>query len=131
MVISGRPRQRMLPNSHAAPKSTGEAPKRTGAAGRGADSCATARLSARHNNVRSVDTVFQTLPGTNLRGQRRVRQSGRRAGQRRRRNEWLSGFSLAVTFEGEFSGNVTSCAGKGVASTAVSIDDRWSEANSS
>ena len=29
--------------------------------------------------------------------------------------KWLSGFSLAATFEGEFSGNVTSYAGKGVA----------------
>ena len=29
--------------------------------------------------------------------------------------KWLNGFSLAATFEGEFSGNVTSYAGKGVA----------------
>jgi hypothetical protein len=29
--------------------------------------------------------------------------------------KWLNGFSLAATFEGEFSGNVTSHAGKGVA----------------
>jgi hypothetical protein len=29
--------------------------------------------------------------------------------------KWLNGFSLAGTFEGEFSGNVTSYAGKAVA----------------
>jgi hypothetical protein len=29
--------------------------------------------------------------------------------------KWLSGFSLAATFEGELSSNVTSYAGKGVA----------------
>ena len=29
--------------------------------------------------------------------------------------KWLNGFSLATTFEGEFPGNVTSYAGKGVA----------------
>jgi hypothetical protein len=29
--------------------------------------------------------------------------------------KWLSGFSLAATFEGEFSGNVSNYAGKGVA----------------
>jgi uncharacterized protein with beta-barrel porin domain len=29
--------------------------------------------------------------------------------------KWLSGFSLAATFEGEFSGNTISYTGKGVA----------------
>jgi len=29
--------------------------------------------------------------------------------------KWSNGFSLATTFEGEFAGNVTSYAGKGVA----------------
>ena len=29
--------------------------------------------------------------------------------------KWMSGFSLAATFEGEFGGNVNSYAGKGVA----------------
>ena len=29
--------------------------------------------------------------------------------------KWINGFSLAATFEGEFSGNTTSYAGKGVA----------------
>jgi hypothetical protein len=29
--------------------------------------------------------------------------------------KWLNGFSLAATFEGEFSRNTTSYAGKGVA----------------
>jgi uncharacterized protein with beta-barrel porin domain len=29
--------------------------------------------------------------------------------------KWLNGFSLAATFEGELSGNITSYAGKGVA----------------
>ena len=28
--------------------------------------------------------------------------------------KWLNGFSLAATFEGEFSGNTTSYAGKGL-----------------
>lgn len=29
-------------------------------------------------------------------------------------NQWLSGFSIAGTFEGEFSGNVISYRGRGV-----------------
>jgi outer membrane autotransporter protein len=64
---------------------------------------------------RAVTTLFQALPGAAF-----VVNGGRSdpdaalvsAGSE---IKWLNGFSLAATFEGEFSGNTTSYAGKGVA----------------
>ena len=64
---------------------------------------------------RAVTAIFQALPGASfvVNGARPDANSALvSAGAERK---WLNGFSLAATFEGEFSGNVTSYAGKGVA----------------
>ncbi len=64
---------------------------------------------------RAVTAIFQALPGASfvVNGARPDPDSALvSAGAERK---WLNGFSLAATFEGEFSGNVTSYAGKGVA----------------
>ena len=64
---------------------------------------------------RAVTGVFQALPGASfvVNGARPDADSALvSAGAEMK---WLNGFSLAATFEGEFSGNVTSYAGKGVA----------------
>jgi len=64
---------------------------------------------------RAVTALFQALPGASfaVNGARPDADSALvSAGAEMK---WLSGFSLAATFEGEFSGNVTSYAGKGVA----------------
>lgn len=68
-----------------------------------------------YNPDRSVTALFQSLPGTSfvVNGARgnpdaALLSAGAEV-------KWLNGFSLAGTFEGEFSGNTTSYAGKGVA----------------
>ncbi|WP_426441653.1 autotransporter outer membrane beta-barrel domain-containing protein [Bradyrhizobium genosp. P] len=68
-----------------------------------------------YDNDRSVSAIFQSLPGSNfvVNGARANPDAGLvSAGAE---VKWLNGFSLAATFEGEFSDNVTSYAGKGVA----------------
>ena len=63
---------------------------------------------------RTASAAFQSLPGTSfvVNGARPDADSVLvSAGAEQK---WLNGFSLAATFEGEFSGNVTSYAGKGV-----------------
>jgi fibronectin-binding autotransporter adhesin len=68
-----------------------------------------------YNNDRAVTAVFQALPGASfVVNGARANPDGAlvSAGAEMK---WLSGFSLAATFEGEFSGNTTSYAGKGVA----------------
>jgi uncharacterized protein with beta-barrel porin domain len=68
-----------------------------------------------YNPDRAVTALFQTLPGASfvVNGARPDADSALvSAGAEMK---WLNGFSLAATFEGEFSGNVTSYAGKGVA----------------
>ena len=68
-----------------------------------------------YNSDRAVSAVFQTLPGASfVVNGARANPDGAlvSAGAEMK---WLSGFSLAATFEGEFSSNVTSYAGKGVA----------------
>jgi uncharacterized protein with beta-barrel porin domain len=67
-----------------------------------------------YNPNRAVTAIFQALPGANfvVNGARPDADSALvSAGAE---TKWLNGFSLAATFEGEFSGNVTSYAGKGV-----------------
>jgi uncharacterized protein with beta-barrel porin domain len=64
---------------------------------------------------RAVAAIFQALPSASfvVNGARPDADSALfSAGTEMK---WLNGFSLAATFEGEFSGNVTSYAGKGVA----------------
>ncbi|MDP1866474.1 MAG: autotransporter domain-containing protein [Bradyrhizobium sp.] len=68
-----------------------------------------------YNPDRAVTAEFQSLPGANfvVNGARGNPDAALvSAGAEMK---WLSGFSLMATFEGEFSGNVTSYAGKGVA----------------
>ena len=68
-----------------------------------------------YNPDRAVSALFQSLPGaTFVVNGARGNPDGAlvSAGAEMK---WLNGFSLAATFEGEFSGNVTSYAGKGVA----------------
>ena len=63
---------------------------------------------------RAATAIFQALPGANfvVNGARPDADSALvSAGAEMK---WLNGFSVAATFEGEFSGNVTSYAGKGV-----------------
>ncbi|MBR1120147.1 autotransporter domain-containing protein [Bradyrhizobium lablabi] len=68
-----------------------------------------------YNNDGAITAVFQTLPGANfvVNGARPNPDAALvSAGAEMK---WLNGFSLAGTFEGEFSGNYQSYAGKGVA----------------
>jgi fibronectin-binding autotransporter adhesin len=68
-----------------------------------------------YNSDRAVTAVFQTLPGAAfVVNGARANPDGAlvSAGAEMK---WLNGISLAATFEGEFSGNTTSYAGKGVA----------------
>ena len=68
-----------------------------------------------YNPDRSVTALFQALPGATfvVNGARSDPDAALvSAGAE---VKWLNGFSLAGTFEGEFSGNTTSYAGKGVA----------------
>ncbi len=61
---------------------------------------------------RAVTAIFQALPGASfvVNGARPDADSALvSAGTERK---WLNGFSLAATFEGEFSGNVNSYSGK-------------------
>jgi autotransporter-associated beta strand protein len=68
-----------------------------------------------YNSDRAATAVFQTLPGAAfVVNGARANPDGAlvSAGAEMK---WRNGFSLAATFEGEFSGNTTSYAGKGVA----------------
>ena len=63
---------------------------------------------------RAVTAIFQALPGASfvVNGARPDANSALVSASAERK--WLNGFSIAGVFEGEFSGNVTSYAGKGV-----------------
>ncbi|WP_245502431.1 autotransporter domain-containing protein [Bradyrhizobium betae] len=67
-----------------------------------------------YNPSRAVTALFQTLPGTSfvVNGARVDADSTLLSASAEMK--WLSGFSIAGTFDGEFSGNVTSYSGKGV-----------------
>lgn len=67
-----------------------------------------------YNPSRAVTALFQTLPGTSfvVNGAKVDADSALVSGSAEMK--WLSGFSIAATFDGEFSGNVTSYSGKGV-----------------
>ena len=68
-----------------------------------------------YNTDRSVGAVFQSLPGASfvVNGARGNPDAALVSGGAE--VKWLNGFSVAATFEGEFSSNVASYAGKGVA----------------
>lgn len=67
-----------------------------------------------YNPSRAVTALFQTLPGSSfvVNGARLDADSALVSASAEMK--WLSGFSIAGTFDGEFSGNVTSYSGKGV-----------------
>lgn len=67
-----------------------------------------------YNPSRAVTALFQTLPGAGfvVNGARVDADSALVSGSAEMK--WLSGFSIAGTFDGEFSGNVSSYSGKGV-----------------
>lgn len=67
-----------------------------------------------YNPSRAVTALFQTLPGTSfvVNGAKVDADSALVSGSAEMK--WLSGFSIAAAFDGEFSGNVTSYSGKGV-----------------
>ncbi|WP_027566747.1 autotransporter domain-containing protein [Bradyrhizobium sp. URHA0013] len=67
-----------------------------------------------YNPGRAVTALFQTLPGTSfvVNGARVDADSALVSASAEMK--WLSGFSIAGTFNGEFSGNVASYSGKGV-----------------
>jgi uncharacterized protein with beta-barrel porin domain len=62
-----------------------------------------------------IAALFQTLPGASfvVNGARANPDAALLSAGAEMK--WRSGFSLAAPFEGEFSGNTTSYAGKGVA----------------
>ena len=68
-----------------------------------------------YDTSRGVTAAFQALPGTSfvVNGARPNADSA--LVSTGADMKWSNGFSLATTFEGEFAGNVTSYAGKGVA----------------
>jgi len=75
------------------------------------------RLAWAHdfNPDRNIAATFQTLPGASfvVNGAAQAHDSALTTASAEMK--WLNGFSLAATFEGEFSGVTTSYAGKGVA----------------
>lgn len=68
-----------------------------------------------YNPDRAVSAVFETLPGANfvVNGARPAPDSALVSATAERK--WRDGFALSGTFEGEFSGNTASYAGKAVA----------------
>ena len=68
-----------------------------------------------YNPDRAVTAVFQTLPGAAFVVNGAGANPDAALVSAGAEMKWLNGFSLAATFEGEFSGNSTSYAGKGVA----------------
>jgi uncharacterized protein YhjY with autotransporter beta-barrel domain len=68
-----------------------------------------------YNTDRSIGATFQTLPGSTFVVNGAVQSPDKALTTASAEVKWRSGFSLAATFEGEFSNNSTSYAGKGVA----------------
>jgi uncharacterized protein with beta-barrel porin domain len=64
---------------------------------------------------RSVGATFQTLPGASFVVNGAAQSPDKALTTASAEVKWRSGVSLAATFEGEFSGNSSSYAGKGVA----------------
>jgi autotransporter-associated beta strand protein len=68
-----------------------------------------------YDTDRSVAATFQTLPGASFVVNGAAQASDKALTTLSAEVKWLNGFSLAATFEGEFSGTTKSYAGKGVA----------------
>ncbi|RXH08734.1 autotransporter domain-containing protein [Bradyrhizobium guangzhouense] len=67
-----------------------------------------------YNPSRAVTALFQTLPGTSFVANGARVDADSALVSASAEMKWLNGFSIAGTFDGEFSGNVTSYSGKGV-----------------
>ena len=68
-----------------------------------------------YNTDRSIGATFQTLPGASFVVNGAAQSPDKAITTASAEVKWRSGFSLAGTFEGEFSSNSSSYAGKGVA----------------
>ena len=68
-----------------------------------------------YNPDRSINATFQTLPGAGFTVNGAAQSADKALTTASAEVKWMSGFSLAATFEGEFAGNLNSYAGKGVA----------------
>jgi uncharacterized protein with beta-barrel porin domain len=68
-----------------------------------------------YNSDRSIGATFQTLPGASFVVNGAAQSADKALTTASAEMKWRGGFSLAGTFEGEFSGNSSSYAGKGVA----------------
>jgi uncharacterized protein with beta-barrel porin domain len=68
-----------------------------------------------YNTDRSIGATFQTLPGASFVVNGAAQSADKALTTAAAEVKWRNGFSLAGTFEGEFSGNSSSYAGKGVA----------------
>jgi uncharacterized protein with beta-barrel porin domain len=67
------------------------------------------------NTDRNISAVFQTLPGASFVVNGAAQAHDAALTTASAEVKWLNGFSLAATFEGEFSGVTESYAGKGIA----------------
>jgi uncharacterized protein with beta-barrel porin domain len=68
-----------------------------------------------YNPDRSIGATFQTLPGASFVVNGAAQSPDKALTTASAEIKWRNGFSLAATFDGEFSGNSSSYAGKGVA----------------
>ena len=68
-----------------------------------------------YNTDRSIGATFQTLPGASFVVNGAAQSADKALTTASAEVKWRSGVSLAATFEGEFSSNSSSYAGKGVA----------------
>jgi uncharacterized protein with beta-barrel porin domain len=68
-----------------------------------------------YNTDRSIGATFQTLPGASFVVNGAAQAADKALTTASAEVRWMNGVSLAGTFEGEFSGNSRSYAGKGVA----------------
>jgi fibronectin-binding autotransporter adhesin len=68
-----------------------------------------------YNTDRAIGATFQTLPGASFVVNGAAQSPDKALTTASAEVKWRSGVSLAATFEGEFSGNSSSYAGKGVA----------------
>jgi uncharacterized protein with beta-barrel porin domain len=68
-----------------------------------------------YNTDRSIGATFQTLPGASFVVNGAAQSADKALTTVSTEVKWRNGVSLGATFEGEFSGNSTSYAGKGVA----------------
>lgn len=68
-----------------------------------------------YNTDRTIGATFRTLPGASFVVNGAPQAADRALTTAAAEIKWLNGFSLAATFEGEFSDVTKSYAGKGVA----------------